>query len=650
MAKYQLEVSGKKYEVEAESPDSLPEIADTIAQQNPSSSKNLAQKIGQNALNAGRAVYTEGVSPILSGINNVAFGLPKAAIGAVGGRPAIDAVFPEQTTLDGKALRLGAEARGYVQGLAGKVGMAVANKVMPQMAKSTLGLSSPVGSIAALNAAKLANNAGRAAITGGVAGTAQLMPNAQGQVDPMQQLIQGGIGAIGGAALAAGGAAVRPVQKAWTNLVNTADSPILTRIADAGKTVNKRFGDITAKATKVVQDANTKFQSTISQANQMGRGLAKDFSDTVAQASIHYDNLANATRKEVQNLSNAGVEVMQESVPKYFREASKEYGRRFDELVGTINESGGITRAEANAVLQNTLEEANAINITEGNSLGLVKKYLTKYGIDEVEKAPSIGSLMGESGGVSATSNADELIDIAQFVKDVRNIKGAISGGAKAGTSPLSHEDVVASMVKNQLGDLMASKSQGFAELQAAYRPVMQAKKEAYRLFQPNKEYGGKPGFGLFARVGKGSATDNELRLLDHLEQGSDFAKGVGDVTRELRQLPKQLEDAAGTLRQVREGARQKSVNGNVDVTNMKANAATERDKTKDLIAQAKEKERVSKSNYLDELNTRRLKVLQIKENDRKSQALIRAAALSAGGIASVATGVNLYNGLTKRD
>lgn len=150
-----------------------------------------AEKIGQGKFGeAGRDVFTEGVSPLLSAGSTAAFGIPRILARKAGVE---EQIFPEQTTPEGKRLRVAAEAGGLVFGgaakLAGKAGGLVPEGIR------------------------------RGAVEGGVFGLSQLDVGGQTGVAEEGptvggQLKQAGIGTAGGALLKAAGLAKKSLDRA----------------------------------------------------------------------------------------------------------------------------------------------------------------------------------------------------------------------------------------------------------------------------------------------------------------------------------------------------------------------------------------------------------------------------------------------------
>ena len=165
-----LEINGKRVEF-----SKMPTEADideaaaflksrpTKTEENPKES--IPQMFGRNITKAVRETYTEGVSPILSGLSTAAFGAPRQAIkdplSALGlsglakkfapqiaekiqekGKSLEKSIFPEQETGTGKATRFVSEVAGIFGGGASKLakmaGEKIIGKTLPIIGKKIL--------------------------------------------------------------------------------------------------------------------------------------------------------------------------------------------------------------------------------------------------------------------------------------------------------------------------------------------------------------------------------------------------------------------------------------------------------------------------------------------------------------------------------
>lgn len=88
---------------------------------------------GDPAMDFMLRAHKEVIGPIAQGANTAAFGLPKALMKAKYPEPVAKQVFPEQSTLPGKALRVGAELYGLSRGGAARTGMGINNAVVNKL-------------------------------------------------------------------------------------------------------------------------------------------------------------------------------------------------------------------------------------------------------------------------------------------------------------------------------------------------------------------------------------------------------------------------------------------------------------------------------------------------------------------------------------
>ena len=112
-------------------PDAYGDLPGRVSQENSQQQptqeqpqETIPQMLGRNLQEAARTTYREGISPVLSGISTAAFGLPKAIIPESYRK----AIFPEQETLSGKALRESEIAGFMVENI--KTGAKLAKRIV----------------------------------------------------------------------------------------------------------------------------------------------------------------------------------------------------------------------------------------------------------------------------------------------------------------------------------------------------------------------------------------------------------------------------------------------------------------------------------------------------------------------------------------
>jgi hypothetical protein len=525
--------------------------------------------------------YSEVASPLLSGASSAAFGIPKYLVNKIGGEKALEQVFPEQQTLGGKTLRVGAEVAGLVGGGAGRLATAVAGKIIPKVASSGLGLKASVGAIDSFNRSRLMANVGRGAITGGVGATTQVL-NPDTNIE--QQLTQGVSGTVLGGAL-----------------------PVIGQLKGVGKFLNRSFQVGKPSQVGEREIMRGQLRERISSLSRgVSNGVAKAGEDLKLATKQISDNLkasskvfADALNKEAEK----GFNKFQEFVPKYFKDASRVYGETLDGMIDGLtkvkNSQGqyvgkAIPKEEAIGVLQKVQADADALGIKDSPIIAKVREMVSRY-------------------------SEKKAVDVREFLTDMKAARNTTSSGVQSGSKYLTHQDMASSILNDNAGDFLTKflpegQLGTFGDLQSSYKSIINAKKVAYKMFQPsNEELGGKAGFNLLRNLGnKGLSgiTPQDRAFLDTLQKGSDFAKGAGDITKKLRSLKPEM-----IKKQIQAGADKD-----------KAELAFKRFK---MLA---EERRTS-------LSTRASRVKSI--NDAKEQALlIGKIILGAGGVVGAGTAI----------
>ncbi len=211
----------------------------------------LKRTIPKNIKEAAQETYAETISPAASGLSTLAFGIPKAIATTQPG--AKEALYPEQKTFSGKALRFGSETAGLLAGGALKAGGKTAGKILSKWI--TPGLTKKVVS---------------GALTGGVAGALQTPEEGKGILKPEERLKQaetwaalGGVLPIAGATLSKTGEVVTKSGR-WVskNIGGITDSTVKT-IKELG--ANRVFDPLKAKADYISQDLAPRIYNKLNQ-------------------------------------------------------------------------------------------------------------------------------------------------------------------------------------------------------------------------------------------------------------------------------------------------------------------------------------------------------------------------------------------------
>ena len=217
--------------------------------------------IGERFKEALKETYAEGVSPIVSGLSTLALGIPKAFAKTQGVK---EIIYPEQRTLPGKLLRIGAETGGLLGGGALKAGEWVAGKalsklVVPKLAKRIIG----------------------GAITGGTFGALQTPEEGRGILKPEERLKQAATWGTLGAALPIAGVTLNKAGQVITK---------------SGRWVAKNIGGITDATVTTIKrlGANRVFDPLKARADYISQNLAPK----IYNKFIKFTDLADKTYKD----------------------------------------------------------------------------------------------------------------------------------------------------------------------------------------------------------------------------------------------------------------------------------------------------------------------------------------------------------------
>lgn len=218
---------------------------------------------------------------------------------------------------------------------------------------------------------------------------------------------------------------------------------------------------------------------------------------------------------------------VQQKLPDFFRKNSDSYGEKLTQISDKLSNSVDyLSKENANAVLGKTLNELNEMGITEGVPVNMIRNLIkSKYGIDW-EGFPADKVFM----------EANQQVSLKDFVLDVRGVRDNLSRIAKSGQR-FAPEDVAVAVLQKNFGEFVSGKAPEFAQLQQEYMPIVQAMKEAGKLFRP---YAGKftninAGNSLLRKYALGKSTPQETSLINLLEKGSNFSEGIGDFTSDIR-------------------------------------------------------------------------------------------------------------------
>jgi hypothetical protein len=398
-------------------------------------------------------------------------------------------------------------------------------------------------------------------------------------------------GAVGGAIaepIGLGGAKlVREYRKFKVDMKKPLP-PLMSRISNATK-------DVRSGAKQEIDKIRSEYANIKQQTINGIRSNIKKFSG----------DLDSATKGTVEDL--------QKKLPGFFKANSDAYGKRFDEIADDAANAGKfMRRKDVLEILDNTEAQLDGLEIKDS----LAQKAMAEL------RARFSGSL--EQGniilpkGVGVDALVDEKIPLKEIVEQHKNLRKSFSSAFRNGTSGYSREDIPMNILQRNLADKIADVAPELKDLNAAYAPVIKARERAYQIFKPFK---GDVNIGtgmtaLRQQALGGLKNDN---LMNVIEGGTEFSKGLGPVTSRVDELGMQikaLKESLSTKAQSIEAAKKTAVNA---VTNKSAKR-------------------------LGDLETRKRKVQGLLDKKKEINELERrltGAGLTAGGITSAGWGIS---------
>ena len=285
----------------------------------------------------------------------------------------------------------------------------------------------------------------------------------------------------------------------------------------------------------VKQDISTK-RKLLGKQKQSDFALQK-INDRGARLTIQ-DNL-KILDSELDRVSQQGAEDIQPLLKDFFRANSSAYGERlekYSEVLGNSNKP--LTIETAFGILDDTTKELDEMNIVTGKGRRLLNQLKAKYEIYNSE---------GE-----VTKNLSDKIDFKEFNKEIRDIMRSMSTTSKSGIR-ITEDDLAQIVLHDKYGNYIAQNVPAFKELQQAYRPVINGMKEAGKVFKPYaSEYQKTAGAGFLKKAATGELVPQEARTLQFLEEGTEFAQGVGGISGKAKEVGGKLLSQKSALEQLK--------------------------------------------------------------------------------------------------
>lgn len=285
----------------------------------------------------------------------------------------------------------------------------------------------------------------------------------------------------------------------------------------------------------IKQDISTK-RKLLGKQKQSNFALQR-INDRQARFTIQ-DNI-KILDSELDKVSQQGAEDIQPLLKDFFKANSSAYGERLDkysEVLGNSNKP--LTVETAFGILDDATKDLDDMNIITGRGRGLLNRLKMKYNPYNPE---------GE-----ITRDLGEKIDFKEFNKEVRDILHSISGSAKSGIR-ITEDDLAQIVLHDKYGNYVAENVPAFKELQQAYRPVINGMKETGKIFKPYASEFQKTAGAQFLKKGAiGELVPQEARTLKFLEEGTEFAPGVGKISEKPIQIGQKLVSQRNALEQLK--------------------------------------------------------------------------------------------------
>ena len=226
----------------------------------------------------------------------------------------------------------------------------------------------------------------------------------------------------------------------------------------------------------------------------------------------------------MKNRAEKGSLEFQNKLPEFFKSNSNAYAKRIDEISDNLiyTKGGSITRGELDNIISNTINEVSETGVTQGQAFNYLTALKNKYRITD------------DFGVVNY--NPNQTVDFKEAISDIRSIWKTVSPGVNYGK--FTDTDLSASILKKNWGDFISKYVPELNDLNASYKPVILAMKESAKIFKPAQgELATKTSENFLKRLGKGKLSSGERKILSMVEQGTEFAPGVGEISQGIKDL-----------------------------------------------------------------------------------------------------------------
>jgi len=417
-----------------------------------------------------------------------------------------------------------------------------------------------------------------------------------------------------------------------------AKEQVAGQIKTKGKLKAEELQGVKERSSGIVEDITNQIVETRVSRTKALEKAKTQLEKKILKSADRIDDEVLQLTDDLQRSAETGSLEFQKRIPKSQRVASNEYGLRLDEISDDLISRGeGVTVQEMRDTIINTLGEMQEMALPESRVQTVMQNILAdRYPIGKSER----------------------VVALKDVLADVKNIRGQLSGGVKAGTNPFSDSELGVVIFNKNWGTLLEKKAPALIELNKSYAPVIRVNKAAHRIFKPRAgELQTKAGTGLLKKaatkkVVKGKISQaptierGERQLLNILEEGTEFGKGIGKISEPTKRIGERI---AG-----REVAKVKGK----EVITKAGEIKKERISTqfeKRLSSLEKRKETVSKisenkeeiiakefDKRLDQLAEREVKVKQLVRNKAKVNEIRR---LVVRGVITTSIAIGLIRG-----
>ena len=345
-------------------------------------------------------------------------------------------------------------------------------------------------------------------------------------------------------------------------------------------------GRATQQVRKGVQGIGIPFRGLLRRGARLKRRVAserlpvpqqikKAIDKTKETARLASDEVTKVIKQNIndfsarlQKVSEAGAVKFQKTLPKFFRRNSQAYGQRLDDISESlIQTGGGIKRGRLKQVIDETLFEQQDLLLPEGSALKKINQIRDKY----------------------VEGSFEDILNFKEVIADIRSVGKVLKLKVQEGGARFGSEDVIGAIFKKNFGKYVAEVVPEFKKLQSAYSPVIESMKQAQKTFKPFAgEFQTKTATGFLKRAGLGKLERGERTLLTKVEKGGEFAKGVGAVSKQSKQIGKKLLKEKAKLKEVK-GAATKQIEKRV------AKLTTRKEKAEGLIRKQRGVEKLAR-------------------------------------------------------